>query len=193
VNTILKRKNRVDDLHASRLSFWIISLMHDNPLLPAFRKPYRLLEAAGLRKEQVVMEVGCGPGFFTIPASKIVGKDGLIYALDVNPWAIKAVDSKIRKYGIENVKPLLANAACSGLPASSIDISFIFGLRHVAGGLSGLLSETHRILKAGGIVSFEKTSGSDDILVEEVERAGFTKIEKKGRIFVFAKRGNIPE
>jgi ubiquinone/menaquinone biosynthesis C-methylase UbiE len=193
MSTILKIKNRVDELHASRIAFWIISLMHDNPLIKVFKNPYRLLESAELRLGQVVMEVGCGPGFFTIPAARIVGEDGLVYAIDVNPWAIKTVEGKIRKYGIENIKPFLANAACSGLPDNSIDLSFIFGLRHIDGGLSRLLSEMHRILKVGGILSFEKTAGSDDKLIEEVERAGFMKTDKNGRIFVFVKRGNIQE
>ena len=59
--------------HMSNFSFRIISLMYDNPLLPYFRNPQRLLKAAGLKPGQKVLGVGCGPGFFTIPAAKIVG------------------------------------------------------------------------------------------------------------------------
>ena len=61
------------------------------------------------------------------------------------------------------------------------------------GGLSNLISEMYRILKTGGILSFEKTTGSDDKLIDEVERVGFVEIEKKGRIFVFEKRGTVSE
>jgi ubiquinone/menaquinone biosynthesis C-methylase UbiE len=50
--------------------------MHDNPLLPLVRNPYKLLKAAGLEEGQKVIEVGCGPGFFTIPAARIVGDEG---------------------------------------------------------------------------------------------------------------------
>jgi len=77
--------------HHSNFAFWIISVMHDNPLLPIFRNPYRLLEVAGLKSGQKVLEVGCGPGFFTLPAAKIVGEEGYIYAVDVHPLAIKKV------------------------------------------------------------------------------------------------------
>jgi ubiquinone/menaquinone biosynthesis C-methylase UbiE len=183
---ILERRHS-DDLHASGLAFWMISVMHDNPLLPYLKNPYRSLEAAGLKPGQKVIEVGCGPGFFTIPAAKMVGEKGLIYAIDVNQRAIKRVEEKIRKFGVDNIKPILGNAADSGLQDSSIDLAFIFGLRYIAGGLSDLVSEMHRILKAGGILSFEKTMGSDDKLVEDVEKAGFVKTEKKGRIFVFTR------
>ena len=191
MNTKIVERRHSDDLHASGLAFWMISVMHDNPLLPLLKNPYRSLETAGLKPGQKVMEVGCGPGFFTIPAAKMVGDNGLIYAIDVNQRAVKRVKEKMRKLGVDNIKPILGNAANSGLPDSSIDLAFIFGLRYITGGLSNLISEMYRILGSGGILSFEKTTGSDDKLVEEVERAGFVKTEKKGRVFVFVKRGNI--
>jgi len=190
MNTKIAERHHFDDLHASGLAFWMISLMHDNPLLPLLKNPYSSLETAGLRQGQKVLEVGCGPGFFTIPAAKIVGTAGIVYAVDVNPRAVKRVEEKMRKYGINNIKPILGNAANSGLPDSSIDLAFIFGLRYIAGGLSNLISEMCRILKTGGILSFEKTTGSDDKLIEEVESVGFIKTEKKGRVFVFEKRAN---
>ena len=181
------KRQRHTELHASRFAFWTITLMHDNPLLPIFRNPYKLLRAAGLRQGQKVLEVGCGPGFFTIPAAKIVGEDGLIYAIDVNPFAIRRVKNKIAKERLRNVKPSLTNASNTGLPESSIDLAFLFGLRYVAGGLRSVISEMHRILKPGALLSFEKTRGSGEELIQEVERAGFSYADRSGRIFLFTK------
>jgi len=164
------------------------NLMHDNSLLPLLRNPYKALQTAGLKPGQKVLEVGCGPGFFTIPAAKIVGKEGLIYAIDVNPRAVKKVEEKMRKYGINNISPILGNAAHSGLPDESIDLAFVFGLRYIADGLGNLISEICRILKVRGVLSFEKTTGSADKLIEEVKRVGFVQTDRKGRVFVFEKR-----
>lgn len=175
------------DLHAFRFAFWIITLMHDNPLLSIFRNPYKLLRAAGLKQGQKVLEVGCGPGFFTIPAAKIVGEEGLIYAIDINAFAIRRVKNKIAKEGLKNVKPSLTNASNTGLPENSIDLTFLFGLRYVAGGLGDVVSEMYRILKPGALLSFEKTRGSGEELIQEVERAGFCHVDRKGRIFLFTK------
>lgn len=176
--------------HHSNFAFRIISLMHDNPLLPIFRNPFKLLRAAGLKPGQKVLEVGCGPGFFTIPAAKIVGKEGFVYAVDVHPLAIERVKEKIKKEGIRNVEPILANASDTGLPDQSIDLAFLFGLRYIAGGLENVMSEIHRILKPGGVLSFEKTKGSAKKLIEEVEREGFTYSERRARIFLFTKKKN---
>ncbi|OYD16522.1 hypothetical protein CH333_03210 [candidate division WOR-3 bacterium JGI_Cruoil_03_44_89] len=171
--------------HHSNFAFRIISLMHDNPLLPIFRNPYKLLKTAGLKPGQKVLEVGCGPGFFTIPATKIVGKEGFIYAIDVHPLAIERVKKKIEKEGIKNLTPIFANASNTGLPDRSIDLAFLFGLPYIAGGLKNVISEMYRILKPGGVLSFEKTIGSKKKLIEEVERGGFIYSGGQARIFLF--------
>jgi len=180
--------NKIEEkYHHSKFAFRIISLMHDNPLLPYFRNPQRLLKAAGLKPGQKVLEVGCGPGFFTIPAAKMVRKEGFVYAVDVHPLAIERVKEKIEKEGIKNVEPVLANASDTGLPDRSVDLAFIFGLRYIAGGLENVIAEIHRIFKPGGVLSFEKTRGSAKKLIEEVERRGFTYSERQARIFLFTR------
>jgi 2-polyprenyl-3-methyl-5-hydroxy-6-metoxy-1,4-benzoquinol methylase len=94
-------------------AYRIISLLHDNPILPIFRSPERLLKSAGLGTGQKVLEVGCGPGFFTIPAAEMVGGEGFIYAVDLHPLAIERVRKRIEKKGIRNVEPILSNSPSS--------------------------------------------------------------------------------
>ena len=185
-NRIKKRHSRSDP-HMSNFAFRIISLMHDNPLLPYFRNPQRLLKAAGLKPGQKVLEVGCGPGFFTIPAAKIVGNEGVVYAVDVHPLAIERVKEKIERGGIKNITPILTNASNTGLPDRSIDLVFLFGLRYIAGGLENVIAEIHRILEDGGVLSFEKTRGSAKKLIEEVEREEFIYSGREGRLFWFTR------
>jgi ubiquinone/menaquinone biosynthesis C-methylase UbiE len=183
------KTHRGTGLHSSRFVFWTINLMHDNPFMSILRNPYKLLKAAGLQKNQEVLEVGCGPGFFTIPAAKIAGENGMVYAIDVNPWAIKKVEKKIAKEKLLNAKAILANATESGLAEGSIDLTFVFGIRYVAGGLDNVLSDLNRVIKSEGILSLEKTTGSDKQLIDEVEKRGFSFIQRKGRIFLFTKNG----
>lgn len=183
----IKEKHNRSDTHMSNFSFRIISLMHDNPLLPIFRNPYKLLRAAGLKQGQKVLEVGCGPGFFTIPAAKIVGEEGFVYAVDVHPLAIGRVKEKIGSGRIKNVKPILANASDTGLPDRSIDLAFIFGLQYIAGGLENVIGGMYRVLKHRGVLSFEKTWGSAKKLIAEVERGGFSYSGRQARIFLFIK------
>jgi len=168
-------------------AYRIVSLLHDNPILPIFRSPERLLAAAGLGAGQSVLEVGCGPGFFTIPAAKVVREQGTIYAVDVHPAAIARVKERLKSGGMRNVTPILSNASDTGLPDQSIDIAFVFGLLHIAGGIEDVISGIYRVLKPDGVLSFEKTRGPEKRLIEAAEAGGFVYSERRGRIFLFTK------
>jgi len=172
----------------ARVSFSMIKFMHANFLLKWFRNPFHVLQALGLKKGQKVLEVGCGPGFFTFPAAQIVGSDGCVYALDVNPFAVKYIFKKIQQKGVANVEAHHANAAETNLPGNHIDLAFFIGVPHVAGGLQPVLSELNRVLKPNGEVSFHLGRWSEEALVGEMDTSGFELMEDRGSICVFRKR-----
>ena len=136
------------------MSFIMISFIHET-LYGLLRNSHRILHAAGLRPGLAVLEVGCGPGFFTVPAAKIVGPEGNILAFDVNPFAVEHVQNKIDGAGVTNVKVTVANAANTGLSGHSFDLAFVFGLAHPLGNMNEIWQELHRVIKPGGMLSIE--------------------------------------
>ena len=163
----------------------MIELIHDSKLMAIIRNPYKLLKAAGLKSGLKVLEIGCGPGAFTIPAAGIVGQDGFIYAVDIHPLAIKKVGEKIAESGIKNIKPVLTDASNTGLLDQEIDLVFMFGMPHVAGGLTDVLSEIRRVLKPGGTLSVEKSRRSANKLIDNIEKTGFVFTGKIDGILLF--------
>jgi ubiquinone/menaquinone biosynthesis C-methylase UbiE len=165
---------------SDRLHFKMMSLVHET-LYGLFRDPCKALNAAGLESGQKVLEVGCGPGFFTAPAARIVGQTGSVHALDINPLAIEKVQQKIAEKGVTNVKTILADAAQTGLPDQSFDLVFLFGFAHSVGNVENILTELHRILKPAGILSTEgRLWPSSDL---------FHPMKRQGRILQFRKVG----
>ena len=170
-----------------RIHFRMISFIH-NTLYGLFVDPYKLLNAAGLKPGQKVLEVGCGPGFFTIPAAKIVGEKGKVYALDVNPVAVETVRRKIMENNLKNVKIMLADASETGLPDESIDVAFLFGVIHALKDVDAVMREMHRILKVKGILSVQKSWWSEKRLLDAVTKNNlFSFKEKNSRVFKFEK------
>ncbi|MCD6567448.1 MAG: class I SAM-dependent methyltransferase [Dehalococcoidia bacterium] len=170
--------------HMSNNSFRMMTLIHDNPLRRVLDKPVKTLRAAGIRPGQQVLEVGCGPGFFTIPAAKIVGDGGFLYAIDLQPLALKAVNRKLRKAGLDNVRVTIADAASTGLPAESIDLAFLFGVIHALP-LETVVPEIHRVLKSGGVLAVQTFSGRS---LEGVTEGGlFAFAGKEGKVARFQK------
>jgi len=170
-------------------AFRIMSLIHDNPLLWIFREPYKRLKAAGLKPGQNILEIGCGPGFFTIPAAKIAGKKGVVYALDNHPLAIKSVQKKVKKEEIGNVETIFSDATRTGLPDKSIDVTFLFGFFHHIEGLENIFSEIYRVLKPDGLLTIEKTPWlSEEKLITVTEKNGFIYLGHQKRVFLFTKK-----
>ena len=139
---------------ADRVHFGMMSLIHED-LYGLLRDPYQVLKAAGLACGQAVLEVGSGPGFFTVPAARIVGEQGTVHALDINPLALARVRQKLEREGVTNVCTMLADAGRTGLPGESFDLIFLFGLGHVVGGGDRMMVELHRLLRPGGTLSIE--------------------------------------
>jgi len=156
---------------SDKVHFEMMSLVHET-LYGLFRDPYQALNAAGLEPGQKVLEVGCGPGFFTIPAARIVGEKGSVCALDISPLAVERVQQKIEKEGTTNVETILADATQTGLPDQSFDLIFVFGLARPVGDVESILTELHRLLKPAGILSIEGRPWPSNELFHPVERRG---------------------
>ena len=164
----------------NRLHFKMMSFFHET-LYGLFRDPFKVLVNAGLEPGQRVLEVGCGPGFFTLPAAHIVGEKGSVLALDISPAAVEHVRRKIREAGVTNAEVILADAASTGLPAASFDLAFVFGFARARGDMTAIWRELHRLLKPGGILSVEGR------LRPPKEFFEFSK--RQGRISRFSKVG----
>jgi ubiquinone/menaquinone biosynthesis C-methylase UbiE len=154
-----------------RIHFRLMSLIHED-LYRLLRDPYEVLDAAGLTQGQDVLEVGCGPAFFTVPAARIVGEEGSVYALDLNPLALERVREKLDREGVTNVVPVLADAARTGLPGHSFDLIFVFGLGHAVGDVDEIMAELDRLLRPTGVLSIEGRLTPPSNLFEAVANEG---------------------
>ncbi|MBD3207512.1 methyltransferase domain-containing protein, partial [Candidatus Bathyarchaeota archaeon] len=62
-----------------------------------WQNPEDTLKRIGLGEGHHFADIGCGYGFFSIPAAKIVGEKGKVYAVDKNPEAISIVKKRLNK------------------------------------------------------------------------------------------------
>jgi ubiquinone/menaquinone biosynthesis C-methylase UbiE len=170
-----------------RLHLKMISLIHDS-FYRVFVNPQKLLQAAGLKEGQKVMEVGCGPGFFTVPAAKIIGASGYLYSIDINPAAVARVTRKVEECALTNVSVTLTDASQTKLLDSSIDVAFLFGVLHSLKDLDLVLKEIHRVLNKTGIIAVQKSGWSEKrLLVALTGGELFRFLGKESRIYNFQK------
>jgi ubiquinone/menaquinone biosynthesis C-methylase UbiE len=175
----------------SNWAFRLMSIIHDNPLRRRFDNPFKTLKSAGLKPGQTALEIGCGPGFFTIPAAKIVTETGYIYSLDIHPLAIQKVQEKMEREGITNIGLFLRNAVDTQLSEASIDLVFLFGLPRLFRNkelFQRILDELYRVLKVDGVVAIKSTKQS---LINQVEKKKFNYTKTTDGILIFTKNKDL--
>jgi len=101
----------------------------------------------------VVADVGCGPGYFTIPMAELVGPTGKVYAVDSHPKSIEVLRAKsdARRLG-SIVDAHTTSAANLGvIPDQSVDFVFANGVLCCMVDHVGAVAEIKRILKPQGL------------------------------------------
>ncbi len=151
----------------------------------AFINPSRILREIGLQKGQTMLDYGCGVGVFAIPAAKIVGDDGVVYALDIHPLCIRVIEKEIGKRGLANVKTILSDRE-TGLPDESVDVVLVYDVLQMITDRGRLMEELHRVLKPGG--SLWATAEHLDVneFLDIITQGNlFTLVDQKGKVFRF--------
>lgn len=102
----------------------------DNAKRRELLPPKKTLIKLGLHDGDIMADIGCGIGYFTIPASKIVGSNGKIIAIDILPEMIQDVEVKIKQNDISNIRTSLITEDDFKLEDSEVTIAFISNVLH---------------------------------------------------------------
>jgi ubiquinone/menaquinone biosynthesis C-methylase UbiE len=168
----------------SDLAFRLMTLTYK--FRDLFQNPRRSLEKARLRKGMSVVDYGCGPGSFTIPAAELVGHEGKVFGVDIHPLAISTVKRKASRKSLQNVETILLRGYETGIEASSIDRVLLIDTIHLIDDPDALFSEIHRMLKPDGLLFMEKGHMAMSEQKDIVERTGLFKITESEGLMILA-------
>ncbi len=140
--------------------------------------PVQILREAGVHNGMTVLDFGCGPGGFSIAASRLVGDQGRVYALDIQPLALEFARRAAKKENLLNIS-ILTGDEINGIPEASVEMVLFYDILHDFAETVEVLWKIRRILKRNGILSV-----SDHHLQET---AILSKITDSG-LFIFSGR-----
>ena len=81
--------------------------------------PFKILRRVGLKKGDVFVDIGCGTGFFSLPAAALVGPAGTVYGLDISRLMLADLKVAARKKYLMNVRPVLSTESGRGIPRAA--------------------------------------------------------------------------
>jgi SAM-dependent methyltransferase len=175
-------------LHGGEPCPYALAWLVDSPL----RRRYmaQVLDRIGIQPDERVLELGPGPGAFSVGAALRAEPGGALVAVDIQPRMIAAVEKKAREAGVTNVETHVASAYDLPLEDGSVDRAFLVTVLPEIPDRHRALLELHRVLKPGGVLSItEEFLDPDYPLARTVVRwageAGFELAERHGNRFVY--------
>jgi ubiquinone/menaquinone biosynthesis C-methylase UbiE len=156
-----------------------------------FRKPADFVNSLGIDKGHNVLDYGCGIGSYTIPAARLVGETGRVYALDIHPLAIERVKKRAREEELSNIETIQSDLA-TGLPENHLDFVLLIDVYTWVDNKIGLLKEIHRIMRPSGELVFLIDHVSPEVCKAEIEDSGLFKLVlQEDNLLRYARFDNI--
>jgi SAM-dependent methyltransferase len=157
---------------------WLV----DNPIRRCYMRP--VLDRVGIQRGERVLELGPGPGTFTMEAARRVGPEGRLIA--------------VREAGLTNVETHVADAYHLPLDDESVDRAFLVTVLPEIPDQARALAELRRVLrspeptegKLGGVLSITEEFPDPDYLfafetIQRVEAARFRLERRFGNFFLY--------
>lgn len=104
----------------------------------------------GLKKDNIFADIGSGNGYFSFPASEIVGPRGKVYAMDISQDMLNEIKKTIEDKNILNIELVKTSENDLVIPDNSINFALTSTVLHEVDDLSHFLKEIRRIIVKNG-------------------------------------------
>ncbi len=119
------------------------------PVRKLFNNPRRILQGL-VKNGDVALDLGCGPGYFTLPLAESVGETGSVIAVDVQPEMLDRLRLRAEKAGLESRIVLHLAGPEGPVGLGPADFALAFWMLHEVPAKPEFLAQVHASLREGG-------------------------------------------
>ncbi len=126
-------------------------------------QPSKLVELMDIQPGDHVADIGAGSGYHVRRIAPIVGDEGQVYAVDIQPEMLAILERGLAAEGIKNVTMILGEIDDPKLPPASIDMAFMVDVYHEFSHPYEMTAALCQALKPGGrliLVEYRKEDPS---------------------------------
>jgi predicted methyltransferase len=141
----------------------------EGPDREAYQRPEQVMDALQIGENSIVADLGAGGGWFTVRLAKRV-QNGRVYAEDVQPPMIQAIERRVQREGLEKIVTILLGTQTDAKIPEPVDAVLIVDTYHEMEQPVTLLRNVAKSLKPTGligIVNYKKDGGGPGPLLEE--------------------------
>jgi ubiquinone/menaquinone biosynthesis C-methylase UbiE len=165
----------------------------DNPLRRRMQPPDEVARRHGITPGMTVLDVGPGNGTYTMAAARLLGENGRLYAIDIEPKMIERVQARMQLENLKNIEARVADAFALPFEDSYFDLVYLITVIGEIPTPEKAFGEFCRVLKPGGTLAFSELFTDPDYMLaatlkRKVEPAGFRFIEQTGSFFNYTLR-----
>ena len=144
----------------------------------------RVMDILHITPGKAVADIGAGGGWFSVRAARRVGENGIVYAEDINPEYIRALEARAGKEQLSNLKPTLGTPDDPKLLPGTVDAVLMLKVYHEIAQPETLMKRLRPALRAGARIGIIDRNGNgtdhglkQSILEREMTDAGYREIE----------------
>ena len=147
-------------------------------------RPDLLIAALDIKAGTTVADVGAGTGYHVERIAPLVGKDGRVMAVDIQPEMLALLNQRLKRIGIINVTPVLGTIRDPKLAANSIDLIMMVDVYHEFDHPAEMLTKMVAALKPGGRLAFVEYKAEDfSVPIKNLHKMSEAQIRKEASAF----------
>ncbi len=143
--------------------------------LNGLQPPDQVMDAIGIRAGMVGAEIGAGRGRYVVQLAVRVGASGKIYGEDIDASALRHLEQRCERWGLENVEAILGTVDDPKLPPGQLDFIFVISAYHHFDDPVALLGNARASLKPDGMLAIAEwlRSTSPEDMEAQMNAAGY--------------------
>jgi len=144
-----------------------------------------LIKNMKIKINDTIADIGAGSGYHVFKMAPLA-KNGLVYAVDIQPEMLEAIERKKRSKRVSNVETVLGSEKSINLPKNSIDKILLVDVYHEFSYPAEMVESIKNALKSNGQLFLIEYRGEDSSVpikkihkmtvkqsIKEMEAAGF--------------------
>jgi len=125
----------------------------DAPERRVWLPPDEIVGALGIRRGEMIADIGAGTGYFALPLAKAAGAEGKVYAVDAQEEMLTYLRQKLEAGTEGRIDLVRAEADATGLPDGCCSVVFLANVWHEFADHGAVLREARRLLQRGGRIA----------------------------------------